>query len=43
MQVGAARIDEYAASLRGSAGIAAEVAAKQMDNLHGALEEMRSA
>lgn len=43
MSVGAARIDEYTASLRASGGIAAEVAAKQMDNLHGALEEMRSA
>lgn len=43
MSVGSARIDEYTASLRASGGIAAEVAAKQMDNLHGALEEMRSA
>lgn len=43
MSVGASRIDEYADSLRNSAGIAAEVAARQMDNLQGAMTELRSA
>lgn len=43
MAVGSSRIDEYADSLRNSAGISAEVAARQMDNLRGAVAEMRSA
>src|SRR5690625_4542367 len=42
MSVGASRIDEYADSLRNSAGVAAEVAGRQMANLAGAMAEMRS-
>lgn len=43
MSVGSARIDEYAQSLRNSAGVAAEVAGRMMDNLKGAMEELGGA
>ena len=43
LAVGADRLEDYTDTLRASGGVAAEVAEKQMDNLAGAMTEMRSA
>src|SRR5690606_18242605 len=43
LDVGADNIQNYADELRASAGVAREVSARQMDNLRGVLEELRSA
>src|SRR5690606_18428869 len=43
LDVGADNIQNYADELRASAGVAREVSARQMDNLRGVLEELKSA
>src|SRR5690606_29384533 len=43
LDVGADNIRNYADELRASAGVAREISARQMDNLRGALEALRSA
>src|SRR5690606_1867288 len=43
LDVGADNIQNYADELRASAGVAREISARQMDNLRGALEALRSA
>ena len=43
LDVGADDIQNYADELRASAGVAREVSARQMDNLRGVLEELKSA
>src|SRR5690606_4423918 len=43
LDVGADNIQNYTDELRASAGVAREVSARQMDNLRGVLEELKSA
>ena len=43
MAVGADQIEDYTANLRDSAGVAGDVARRQMDNLQGTMKELGSA